>query len=122
MSAGLGFNFDHLFTADPTIIENQIMSSKYKTEIITTVIVEINLHVDDEDFINYVCDVNEDEYRMYIKYLNTFYKDKKIDKILNKKKIYADDMMTIDDWVLVLHNAYTYFRSHKLATSYPIEN
>ena len=74
----MDFNFDHLFTTDPRIIEHQIISSKYKTEIDSTVITKINQRVDDDTFRSYVGGLEDEEYNMYIKYLNSFYKNQKI--------------------------------------------
>lgn len=80
MSTELDFNFDHLFTTDPRIIEYQIMSSKYKTEIDTTVIIKINQHLDDDYFTSYVGCLEDEDYYMYMKYYNSFYKNKKLTK------------------------------------------
>ena len=113
MSTQLGFNFDHLFTSDSRIIENQIMSSKYKTEIDTTTISKINQHVDDEDFINYVGGLEDEDYYMYMKYYNSFYKNKKIDKILNKKDKYEDDSIELNNWFKRRYGAYQYQRDEK---------
>ncbi len=110
MSTGLGFNFDHLFTADLRIIEDQILSSKYKSEIITTVIVEINQHLDDDYFTSYVGCLEDDEYYMYIKYYNSFYKNKQIDKILKKKDKYEDDSIELHDWFNRRYSSYQYKR------------
>ena len=106
----MDFNFDHLFTTDPRIIEDQIISSKYKTEIDSTVITKINQHVDDEDFNNYVGGLEDEEYYMYMKYYNSFYKNKKIEKILYKENKYVDDSIEVNNWYKRLHGAYEYQR------------
>jgi hypothetical protein len=132
------FNFDHLFTVDPRIIDDQIMASKYKTEIDSKVITKINQHVDDEYFTSYVGSVDYNDYSMYIKYLNSFYNDKKIDKMLyNGHDIHAyssakrdrcrrseeyetisnSNFTTLHNWFKMLYDGYVYFKSHKFVSS-----
>ena len=110
----MDFNFDHLFTTDLDIIQNQIMASKYKTEIDSTVISKINQHVDDEDFNNYVGGLEDEEYYMYMKYYNSFYKNKKIEKILYKENKYVDDSIEVNNWYKRLHGAYEYQRDKQV--------
>ena len=113
MSTDMDFNIDHLFTADPGIIEDQIMSSKYKSEIDTTAMSKINQHVDDEDFINYVGGLEDADYYMYMKYYNSFYKNKKIDKMLYKTRITTEDSIEIRQWFKRRYGAYQYERDKK---------
>jgi hypothetical protein len=113
----MDFNFDHLFTTDPDIIQNQIMASKYKTEIDSKVITKINQHVDDETFRSYVGGLEDEEYNMYIKYLNSFYKNQKIEKLVYKENISADDFKTLHFWFIQFHDAYQYDKSHNLSSS-----
>ena len=113
MSTDMDFNIDHLFTADPRIIEDQILSSKYRTEIDGTVISKINQHVDDDYFTSYVGCLEDDDYYMYMKYYNSFYKNKKIDKILNKKDKYEDDSIELNNWFKRRYGAYQYQRDEK---------
>ena len=117
MRTEMDFNFDHLFTTDPRIIDNQIMESKYKTEIDATVISKINLHVDHEYFTSYVGSVDDDDYSMYIKYLNSFYNDKKIDKMLYNDTISNDDFTKLHNWFKMLYDGHVYFKSKKFALS-----
>ena len=112
----MDFNFDHLFTTDPRIIEDQIISSKYKTEIDSTVITKINQHVDDETFRSYVGGLEDEEYNMYIKYLNSFYKNQKIEKLVYKEDISADDFKTLHFWFIKFHDVYQYHKSHNLSS------
>jgi hypothetical protein len=113
----MDFINDHLFTADPEIIQNQILASKYKTEIISTVISKINQHVDDEYFTSYVGSVDDDDYSMYIKYLNSFYNDNKIDKMLYNETISNDDFTKLHNWFKMLYDGHVYFKSKKIALS-----
>jgi hypothetical protein len=113
MSTDMDFNIDHLFTTDHRIIEDQILSSKYKTEIITTVIVEINQHLDDDYFTSYVGCLEDEDYYMYMKYYNSFYKNKKIDKILKKKDKYKDDSVELHNWFTRRYGSYQYERDKK---------
>ena len=113
MSTELDFNFDHLFTTDYKIIEDQIMASKYKTEIDSTVIVKINQHVDDEYFTSHVGCLDEEDYDMYMKYYNSFYKNKKIDKLIYKIRRTTEEIIEINNWFSRLHGAYEYHRDKK---------
>jgi hypothetical protein len=47
---------------------------------------------------------------MYMKYYNSFYKNKKIEKILYKENKYVDDSIEINSWYKRLHGAYEYQR------------
>ena len=102
---------DHLFTPDPEIIQNKIVSSRYDHEIDTTVIAMINQHADDNYFTTYVGNLYNDEYYMFMKYLNLFYQNTKIDRLLYDENINVDHSIVIQNWFKQMYHAYQYFRS-----------
>ena len=100
------YKYEDVFTSDVERITRRIQSSSYRGKLPVDVIADVNSHVFDTGFLDYLLSLPNETMKIILKYQNIFYNEEEIREKIRKKKWDDMDILFLLNLETIIYDGY----------------